>query len=394
MGSVVVKRGRAKPLWRGHPWVFRESIVRVEGNPEPGDLVSILDDSGRAIGCGFFSPQSQLSARILSREESVAVDTAFFAERLERARVLREETLDLPVFTDAYRLVHSEGDLLPGLVVDHFAGHLVVQFSTWGMHRRREEILDALEEVFTPRAIHARPDRRACKAEGLPEDAGLVRGAPPPEPPSILENGVAFRIGLATGQKTGFFCDQRDNRSFLGRIARERRVLDLHTYTGGFGLYAAVNGAAEVLGIDSSGPALALAAENAMLNNGRQVRFERGDARAVLNEMHRKGRCFDIVISDPPRFAPDRAAVKKALTAYRDLHLRAMRVVRPGGLLAAACCSGAVSDGDFETTLRTAAYDLGRDLQVLHRAGQAADHPVLATCPEGRYLKFVVACVA
>lgn len=394
MGTVVVKKGRAKPLWRGHPWVFRDSVARIEGDPSGGDLVGVSDDGGRPIGAGFWSPESRIAVRILAAEADVPTDRAFFAERIERAVRLRRETLELPVVTDAYRVVHSEGDLLPGLVVDHFAGHLVVQFSTLGMHRRREAILDALEEVLAPRSIHETPDRRACRLEGIETEGGLVRGRAPDEPPSILEHGVCFRIGLARGQKTAFYADQRDNRELVARMARDRSVLDIHTYTGGFGLYAAVNGAETVLGIDSSGPALALAVENAMLNHGRQMRFERGDATRALNALHAEGRSFDIVVCDPPPFARVRAHVPRALRAHKDLHLRAIRVVRPGGLLAVSSCSGAVGDADFERTLREAAGDVGRSVQVLHRGGQAPDHPVLLTCPEGRYLKFLLACVA
>lgn len=394
VGCVVVRRGHAKPLWKGHPWVFRDSVARVEGAPGEGEVVSIRDEDSRVIGCGFFSPRARIVARVLSREERVEPTARFFVERIARAAKLRTETLGLPVSTDAYRVVHSEGDLLPGLVVDHFAGFLVVQFSTAGMHRHREAILDALEEVLAPRAIYERPDETAAALEGLPREGGLLRGVQPSEPPSVLENGVCFRIGLGRGQKTGFYADQRDNRMFLGRLVRDRTVLDLHAYTGGFALYAAVNGAKEVMGVDSSGPALALAVENAMLNNGRQLRFERGDSREVCDALREEGRTFDVVISDPPKFARGRSGIARALRAYRDLHLRAMRVVARGGLFAASSCSGAVSDEEFEETIRSAAYDLGRDVQVLHRGGQAPDHPVLATCPEGRYLKFVVACLS
>jgi 23S rRNA (cytosine1962-C5)-methyltransferase len=369
--------------------VFRDSIERVSDGVDAGAMVQVVDEGGRILGRGLYSPRSMIAVRLLDREpDGPDADAAFFRERIERALRLRHDTLGLPVVTDAYRLVHSEGDFLPGLVVDHFAGHLVVQFSTVGMHLRRDLVLDALEEIVRPLSIYEQPDRKACELEGIDAKDGLLRGAPPPAPPSILENGVSFRIGLGEGQKTGFFADQRDNRQLVGRLVRDRTVLDLHTYTGGFGLYAAANGAEEVLGIDSSGPALALAAENAMLNNGRQVRFERADAQEALNEMHRKGRLFDVVISDPPRLAPDRASAPRALRKYKDLHLRAMRVVKPGGLLAVSSCSGAVREDEFERTLQEAAYDVRRQVQVLSRGGQACDHPVRATAPDARYLKF------
>jgi len=393
MGEIRIRQGRAKPLWRGHPWVFADSVESVEGAPEAGDLVTVRAPDGRAIGCGFFSPDSAIVARILSNEERVEPDAGFFAERLTRARALREDVLGLPVVTDGYRLVHSEGDLLPGLVVDHFAGHLAVQFSTVGMHRHREAILDALEEVCAPLSIHETPDSKACAREGFDARPGKLRGQALSQPVEITENGIFFRIGLGEGQKTGFFADQRENRKHVTRLFRDRRVLDLYCYTGGFGLYAAVNGAEEVLGIDSSGPALALAAENAMLNNGRQVRFERADAKEALDRLHREKRRFDFVVCDPPKFARERQHAKRALRAYRDLHLRALRVVEPGGLLAVASCSGVVGDEPFEQTVRDAAYDLGRTVQFLHRGGQSSDHPVLATCPEGRYLKFLLLAV-
>jgi 23S rRNA (cytosine1962-C5)-methyltransferase len=373
--------------------VFADSIESVEGSPGAGDLVSVRAPDGRVIGRGYYSPDSAIAARILVRDEETAVDSAFFAQRLENARHLREVVLDLPVVSDAYRLVHSEGDLLPGLIVDSFGGRLVVQFSTVGMHRNRDVILDALEEVFRPPSIHETPDRRACEKEGIDTQPGLLRGSEPTEQIEITENGIQFRIGLASGQKTGFYADQRENRKHIARLFRDRTVLDLHCYTGGFGLYAAVNGAEAVLGVDTSGPALALAAENAMLNNGRQVRYERADARVVLDRCHHEKRTFDIVICDPPKYARDRKHAPKALRAYRDLHLRAMRVVAPGGLLASSSCSGSVTEEEFDRTLRDAAYDLGRDIRILHCGGQASDHPVHASCPEGRYLKFRLVAV-
>jgi len=375
-------------LWRGHPWVFADSIAGVDGSPAAGELVTVKAPDGRTIGRGFYSPSSAIAARILVRDEETTIDRDFFAQRIDNARRLREEVLELPVVSDGYRLVHSEGDLLPGLVVDRFGDHLVAQFSTIGMHRQRESILDALEEVFHPHSIHEAPDRHACEREGIETRSGLLRGSEPEEQITITENGIHFRIGLGSGQKTGFYADQRENRKHIARIFRDRTVLDLHCYTGGFGLYAAVNGAEAVLGVDTSGPALAIAAENAMLNHGRQVSFEHADVRTVLDRCHRENRKFDMVICDPPKFARDRKHAPKALRAYRDLHLRAMRVAAPGGLLAASSCSGTVTEEEFDRTLREAAYDLGRDIRILHYGGQAADHPVLAACPEGRYLKF------
>ncbi len=374
--------------------MFRDSIAQIEGTPLSGDVVAVLDDTQKTIGWGFYSPAATIAVRILERKDPSAIETTMLKDRIANAIHLRVETLGIPVVTDAYRVVHSEGDALPGLIVDSFARHLVVQFSTAGMARRRESILDALEEVLRPKSIHEVVDRRAKEAEGLENQPGLLRGELPAAPPSVLEHGICFRIGLGVGQKTGFFADQRDNRQLVGRLVRDRTVLDLHTYTGGFGLHAAVNGAYDVLGVDSSGPALALAVENAMLNNGRQVRFERGDARKVLDDLHRQGRKFDVVVCDPPRLAPTRASVPKAARVYRDLHLRAMRVVEPGGLLAMSCCSGAVSPDLFEGTIRDAAYDLRREVAILQRGGQAPDHPVRMSCPESRYLKFVLACIS
>jgi len=393
MGEIRIRKGRAKPLWRGHPWVFADSVEAVDGAPEKGDVVTVRAPDGRVIGCGFFSPGSAIVARILSPEERIEPDAGFFAERIGRARALRDDVLDLPMVTDGYRLVHSEGDLLPGLVVDSYAGHLAVQFSTAGMHRHREAVLDALEETCGPPSIHETPDAKACALEGIEARPGLLRGEAPKEQVAITENGIHFRVGIGGGQKTGFFADQRENRKHVARLFRDRRVLDLYCYTGGFGLYAAVNGAEEVLGIDTSGPALALAAENAMLNNGRQVTYERADVKEVLDRLHREKRRFDFVVCDPPRFARDRAHAGRALRAYRDLHLRALRAVEPGGLLAVSSCSGVVPEEAFENTVRDAAYDLGRTVRILHRGGQASDHPVLATCPEGRYLKFLLLAV-
>ena len=367
-----------------------ESVV---GSPEPGDLVAVRAPDERIIGCGFYSPDSAIAVRLLTRTAHIEIDTQFFVERIAAAQHLRDEVLALPVVTDGYRLVHSEGDLLPGLVVDRFADHLVVQFSTIGMHRRREQILDALEEVMAPKSIREAPDGKACKIEGIETQAQLLRGEEPTEPVTITENGIMFRVALGGGQKTGFYADQRENRRHVSRLFRDRRVLDLFTYTGGFALYAAVDGAESVLGIDSSESALKIAAENAKLNNARQVEFQQADVRTILDQFHQEKRRFDAVVCDPPRYARARSHVPKALRAYRDLHLRAMRVVEPGGLLAVASCSGVVSEEDWENTVRDAAYDLRRTVRVLHRGGQSTDHPVLTACPEGRYLKFLLLTV-
>lgn len=389
--KVVLKPKRARPLFAGHPWAFAPSIARVEGSPEPGDEVSVRSHEGAFVARGLFNPASAIRVR-LYRWDDAPLDDAFWAARLGEAVRLRRDVLKLDVENTAYRLVFSEGDALSGLTVDRYGPVLVALFSSLALHRRRDVILDALRETTGATAILARPDRAVAKEEGL--DVGDVRILGDiPEDLAVVENGLSYKVDVLQGQKTGFYCDQRDNRRAVARYCEGKRVLDLFSFTGGFALNAAKHGAASVLAVDSSAPALATARENARLNGIETVAFEQGDVPKVLERLHAAGERFDVVVCDPPKYAGHARDLPAALGAYARLNRAAVGVLTPGGVLATCSCSGHVDRLTFRDVLANVAELSRRPVQILEQRGQGPDHPVAAPCPETDYLKCLIARV-
>jgi 23S rRNA (cytosine1962-C5)-methyltransferase len=380
--TVVLRKGRAKPLWHGHPWVFSQAIARVEGEAQDGALVRVADDEGREIGRAFFEASSLIRARIVARGEE-PVDGAFFDRRLRACVELRRRALDLPrEGTNGFRLVNSEGDFLPGLIVDVFGDALVVWCGTAGMRTRLEGIADALERIVAPRAI-------VLASEG---PARVLRGTLGDAPQTVTENGFRYACDLLGGQKTGFYFDQRENRRLVESYARGRRVLDAYCYSGSFALHAARGGASRVLAVDASLPAAELADENARAN-GLEVEVIHDDAARALRRAREAGDRFDLVVLDPPKFAPRASATGEALRAYRALNAAALHVIDEG-LLLTASCSHHVGESELVRAVAEAATDASRRVAVLEVRGQAPDHPWLAACPEGRYLTMLVCAVS
>ncbi len=386
MTDVVIKKGRAKPLWFGHPWLYSEAILRVVGTLEPGDEVRVLDDAGRFVGRGFANPRSQLRVRMASSRD-VALDDAWIAARLADARALRER-LGLPCEdTDAYRLCNSEGDALPGLIVDVYGDTVAVQFATYAMKQREEVIYDALFALLAPRQVVEVAAGGFAQLEGFTSSARVVRG----EARHLVacrENGISLEVEPLGGQKTGYFLDQRENRAMVGRLARGARVLDLYTYAGGFALAAARGGAKSVTAVDVSARALERARAHFAKN-------ELGDVDVVESDVFRfleqaPAGAWDLVVCDPPKFARARKDLEAALRGYRRLNALAMQAVAPGGLLCTASCSQLIDATEFERLLAGAAHDSHRRVQLLHIGSQAPDHVVPVAFPEGRYLKFLV----
>jgi 23S rRNA (cytosine1962-C5)-methyltransferase len=272
-------------------------------------------------------------------------------------------------------------------VVDKYGDILSVQLHSFGMDRLREEILDCLEQIFHPRGILERSDPRMRKNEGLPSSKGVLRGTVPEDPLTIREHGLQFLVDVHGGQKTGFYLDQRDNRRMVNALARGRRVLDAFTYTGAFAVHAAAGGASEVLALDSSEKFIALARQNAEINDAGSIRFEKADVLTRLAALGKEKEAFDLIILDPPKFARSAHALKKALSAYRELNLLALRLLSPEGILVSCSCSHHVTEENLENTIRKTALQAKRRLALFHRGGQAPDHPVGLFCPEGRYLK-------
>ena len=392
--TVRLLRGRTKPLWAGHPWVYAASIERVEGSPADGEVVEVRDDAGRFVARGFWNSRSVLRVRVLTREEGATDLPAVVAARVRAAVALRRES-GVPAETDAYRVVHAEGDGLPGIVVDACADHLVLQVSVLGMERLLEPLCDALEEALRPRGIWLRGGARHAREEGIAEGDRLLRGTEPPETVWVRERGVGFGVDLRSGAKTGHFSDQRENRARFGALCGGRRVLDAFCGTGGFALHALVNGgAAFAVCIDGSAPALERLAANAGRNGvGGRVETRKEDGFLALRRLAGGSERFGAVSVDPPRMADNKHQTEGALKALREIHLRALLLLAEGGVLATSSCSGAVTDDAFEDTLREAARLARRRVQVLYRGGQGPDHPWSIVAPEGRYLRFLLARV-
>ena len=386
---IVLKPRRARPFFARHPWVYAHSVARVDGSPAPGDEVDVASHEGVFIARGLFNPSSTILAR-LYRWSDQPLDSAFWRAQLDAAFRLRTEVLNLGTHESAYRLVYSEGDGLSGLIVDRYDRWLVAHFSSLALLRRRELLVELLMELTAAEGLIARPDRAVAAEEGLNRQDIHIVGRIPDEPVTIVENDIPFQVALTTGQKTGFYCDQRENRRAVARYCRGKRVLDLFCYTGGFSLSALLHGgAASVLGVDSSAPAVTQAHRNAKLSNlGRdRASFEGGDVLKVIQRLEEQGEPFDVVICDPPKYAGHAADVQAALKGYRRLNLAAISVLAPGGILATCSCSGLVDRRAFLEVLGLVAEESGRPIQILEQRGQAPDHPVSAACPESDYLK-------
>lgn len=391
MATVRLKPGHVQPIWAGHPWVYAQAIERIEGGATKGDEVRVIDPRGNFLGRGFYSAGSAIPVRLVVRDETTAIDTAFFRARIERA-VAARAALGLGVSDDTtgYRLVHAEGDGLPGLIVDRFGDVLVIQLLTFGIKQREAMVLEALGHAVRPRAIIDRTPQSSAKAEGFTPANGVVRGDAVSSL-SFTERGLAWTIPLELGHKTGFYFDQRELRARIEPLAKGKRVLDAYAYTGAFGLAAARGGATEVVCVDESALAIEVGAENARKNGlADVVRFERNDARRAMQDAHA---AFDLVVVDPPRLAPTRSAREQALVMYSKLAELGCRATKPGGFVVLCSCSAAVDLGALTRALANGAVRANVQALVVDRTFQGPDHPVPAAFGEGLYLKAVVARV-
>jgi 23S rRNA (cytosine1962-C5)-methyltransferase len=370
----------------GYLWIFEGEIAAVEGHPGPGDLVDVVTERGRFLGRGDFSPASKIRVRLLTRAEE-PVDPAFFERRLRAAIALRRRVVSEAT---AYRLVFGEGDLLPGLVVDRYADLLVMQALTVGVDRRQEMLADALLGLTGARAVYLRNDAKSRALDGLALGQGFLRGDAPLEI-EVEEGPGRFLVNVARGQKTGWFCDQRENRLAAAPLAREGEVLDAFCHTGGFGIHAALAGAASVEGIDTSSEATSQAAANATRNGvANRCTFREANAFDDLRRLEAAGRRFDLIVLDPPAFARTKTAVPSALAGYKEINLQAIKLLRPEGMLVSCSCSWHVDEGMFWSAVCDAAADARRDLRLIEFRSQARDHPMLAAMPETRYLKCLI----
>jgi 23S rRNA (cytosine1962-C5)-methyltransferase len=379
---------RLKNAWNStHPWIFQRLVEKPAQRPKPGSIVDVVGVDGVWIGRGFYNGHSRIALRMLENDPDVELDAGWFARKIGDAVRLRREFLKLDGVSNAWRVVHSEGDGLSGLVVDRYHDLVVVGFFSAGMYRHREWIFNALREHFPGCRFHSFADEHVQKQESF--DYKDTLGT---EPAIISEHGIRFRADPAGAHKTGFFADQRENREWLSHMCAGRRVLDLCCNTGGFGVYAAVRGASEVVGIDIDPAVLDIARGNAKLNGlqGKAMpRFVQADIFPWLRDAQANGERFDVVILDPAKMTRDREQVIPALKKYLDMNKAALGVVERGGLFATFSCTGLVSEEQFTDMLRRAAFYAGRSVQVLKVAGAGPDHPWLAQVPESRYLKAV-----
>ncbi|QCP51438.1 class I SAM-dependent rRNA methyltransferase [Trinickia violacea] len=400
MNTVTLKPSKEKSLLRRHPWVYANAIDRIDGKPAPGATVIVRAHDGRFLARAAYSPQSQIRVRVWSFDEAEPIDHAFFKRRVQRAIAHRQALVH---DTGAVRLIFGEADGLPGLIVDYYIaddaekrGQLVCQFMATGVEAWKEAIVAALVGATGCPNVYERSDVSIREKEGLAQTTGVLAGDPPPDTLITNENGVRYHVDVRSGHKTGFYVDQRDNRALVQAYAAERDVLNCFCYTGGFSLAALKGGAKRVVSIDSSGEALALAKENVAANDFDASRAEWLDADAfkTLRRLYDEGERFDLVVLDPPKFAPSREHVDRAARAYKDINLTGFKLLRPGGLLFTYSCSGAIDADLFQKIVAGAAADARVDARILKRLGAGVDHPLLTAFPEGEYLKGLLLQIA
>ena len=383
--TITLLPGRQKRAEGGHPWIYSNEIAMEAATKAlpPGGLVTVRKPDGKGLGVATFNAHPLVSARLLSRDATQKIDRIFLTRTLRRALALREKLFAEP----SYRLVHAEADGLPGLVVDRFGTALVCQFNTAGMALLETDVLAALDELLRPEIIVLRNDSSARLAEGLPSEVRVAKGTVD-GPIEFVENGARFRADLLGGQKTGWFFDQRANRRFMSALARDGRVLDLYTFAGGFAVQAALAGAREVIGIDRSESALALAKEAASLNGvAARCTFRRAEAFAEVERLAQEDERFDVVIADPPAFIKAKKDVGAGLRGYRKLAHLAGALVAKGGFLFLASCSHNAELSAFAEAIRRGLADTGRNARILRTSGADSDHPVHPALPESAYLK-------
>jgi len=429
--AILLKAGREKSLLRRHPWIFSGAVERVDGAPASGDTLPVRSTQGEFLAWAAYNAGSQITARVWSWREEETINAEFFRSRINAALAARDalnlstrhnklttvrpepveghdrspsvglaqastgsartESLLLNADNNSVRLIHAESDGLPGLVVDQYGDVLVIQIGSAGAERWRDTCADILQQLCNPVCIYERSDSDSRTLEGLELRNGVLRGMLP-DNVEVVEHGLRFKVDVAAGQKTGFYLDQRDNRALTETLARDKDVLNCFCYTGGFSLYALRGGAKSVLSIDASEEALQLAQRNVELNglNAARMEWQCADVFAALRKLRDQNRKFDLIILDPPKFAPTAAFAEKAARGYKDINLLGFKLLRPGGLLFTYSCSGGISEDLFQKIIAGAALDAGVDAQIVHKLHASADHPVLLSFPEGAYLKGLV----
>ncbi|MBU0580258.1 MAG: class I SAM-dependent rRNA methyltransferase [Candidatus Margulisbacteria bacterium] len=384
MPKLILKEGREKSILNHHPWLFSGAIAKIEGSLQNGDVVDIYSKKNIFLGKGFYNEKTSIAVRLLTFLDE-KIDQEFWIKKIQQAKELREAMFNAE-YTNAYRVVHGEGDFLPGLTLDNYAGHYALQISSLGLDKQKAELLAAIKEVCNPKSIYEKSNLPSRKVEGLDPFCGQLNGQTP-DKIEIIENKLSFLVDIIRGQKTGFFLDQRDNRQYLSGLVKDKKILNCFCYTGGFTIYAAHGGAQESLSIDMSEEALALAQENFKINNMAQDKHKLLKAnvaeylRSVANQE------FDLIILDPPAFTKNLKNVSTAARGYKDINLQALKILKKGGILVTCSCSQHLDRLLFQKIVHDAAMDAKRELQIISIKGQAPDHPINISHPEGEYLK-------
>jgi 23S rRNA (cytosine1962-C5)-methyltransferase len=388
MVEVILKKGKEKAALQRHPWIFSGALEKVKGSPENGDVVKVLAANADFLAYGYYNENSRVAVRLLEWDENQTIDKGWYQQRIRTAIAARRHVLKKGD-TNTCRLVFSEADFLPGLIVDQYANFLALQILSAGIEQVKSDIIDILRDELQPAGIFDKSDANARTHENLEVAQGLLWGENPPEFLEVKENGILYNINIAGGQKSGFYCDQRDNRLLLADYTEGKRVLDCFSYSGGFSLNSLKAGASHVTSVDSSALALETLQQNMALNGfeASSNTIFQSDVNKQLRQFKEEGKTFDVLILDPPKFAPSRSALDRAARAYKDLNRLGMGLLESGGLLATFSCSGAVDIDTFKQIIAWAALDAGKEVQILKQFNQPEDHPVRISFPEGEYLK-------
>lgn len=370
----------------GHPWIFGNELGDSEGTAEPGDIVDVYSSNGSFVGKGYINPASQIRIRLLTRDKNDVIDDQFFFNRIKEAWAYRQQI----GYVENCRLIFGEADQLPALIIDKFNDYFVIQTLALGIEKWKHAIVAALQKIFNPKGIYERNDVPVRTLEGMQQIKGFL-SEPFDTNIIINENGLKFHVDIENGQKTGYFLDQQDNRRAIQHIVKGADVLESFCYTGTFSLHAAQYGAKSVLGLDISETAVSTARRNAALNGYEDIcKFEAVNAFDVLKQWTKEARSYDVVILDPPAFTKSRENIDKAVTGYKEINLRGMKLTRPGGFLVTASCTNLVPPDMFLKTIEAAAKDAKRTLRQVCWQTQAADHPIMWNIPSTQYLKFLI----
>ncbi len=386
MAKFFLRKKISDRVVTGHPWIFGNELGDSEGDYEPGDIVEVFSSNGSFVGKGYINPASQIRIRLITRERKDEINDAFFKRRIAEAWEYRRQI----GYTENCRLIFGEADSLPALIIDKFNDYFVIQTLALGIERWKPAIVKALEELFRPKGIYERNDVPVRELEGMQQQKGFL-SAPFDTNIIINENGLRFHVDIVNGQKTGYFLDQQDNRRYIKDIVKDADVLEAFCYTGTFALHAAHYGAKKVLGLDISEKAVDTARANAVLNGMENIcSFEAVNAFDKLKEWSKEGKKYDVVMLDPPAFTKSRENIEKAVTGYKEINLRGMKLTKPGGFLVTASCTNLVSPEMFLKTIAAAAKDAHRQLRQVTWQTQAQDHPILWNVPTTQYLKFLI----